>query len=98
MHDLTGRTILITGASSGLGRHFALIAAKAGAKVAVAARRTDRLATLVGEIGAAALALALGASGCAGGSHDCRMRSRIFCRNYCWPFTISVTPTTRSNL
>ena len=57
MHDLSGRTILITGASSGLGRHFALIAARAGAKVAVAARRTDRLKTLVDEIGAGALAI-----------------------------------------
>jgi NAD(P)-dependent dehydrogenase (short-subunit alcohol dehydrogenase family) len=53
MLDLTGRTVLITGASSGLGRRFARIAADAGAKVAVAARRTDRLATLVDEIGAA---------------------------------------------
>jgi NADP-dependent 3-hydroxy acid dehydrogenase YdfG len=57
MHDLSGRTILITGASSGLGWHFALIAARAGAKVAVAARRTDRLKTLVGEIGTGALAI-----------------------------------------
>lgn len=52
MLDLTGRTVLITGASSGLGRRFALIAAAAGAKVALAARRTDRLAALVAEIGA----------------------------------------------
>lgn len=58
MHiDLTGRTILITGASSGLGRHFALIAARAGAKVAVAARRADRLKALVDEIGPGAFAV-----------------------------------------
>jgi len=48
--DLSGRTVLITGASSGLGRHFAKTAAAAGARVAAAARRTDRLAALVDEI------------------------------------------------
>lgn len=48
-----GRTVLITGTSSGLGRRFAIILAAAGAKVAVCARRTDRLADLVGEITAA---------------------------------------------
>ncbi len=57
--DLSGRTILLTGASSGLGRHFAKIAADAGAKVAVAARRTDRLEALVGEIGKNAAAVAM---------------------------------------
>lgn len=41
--DLTGHTALVTGASSGLGRHFALTLAKAGAKVALAARRVERL-------------------------------------------------------
>lgn len=50
--DLTGRTILITGASSGLGRRFARIAVAAGARVVVAARRVDRLAELVDELGA----------------------------------------------
>ncbi|WGM39451.1 SDR family oxidoreductase [Caulobacter sp. NIBR1757] len=45
-----GRTILITGGSSGLGRRFAVMLAAAGAKVAVCARRTDRLADLVSEI------------------------------------------------
>ena len=53
---LSGRTVLITGASSGLGRHFAKIAAAAGAKVAIAARRKDRLAALADEIGASAFA------------------------------------------
>lgn len=50
---LAGRTALVTGASSGLGRHFAIVLARAGARVAVAARRTDRLRALVGEIEAA---------------------------------------------
>ena len=39
--DLSGKTALITGASSGLGRHFADVIANAGAKVALAARRRD---------------------------------------------------------
>ncbi len=47
---LEGQHAIITGASSGLGRHFALTLAKAGAKVAVAARRTDKLIELVDEI------------------------------------------------
>ena len=39
--DLSGKTALVTGASSGLGRHFARTLAAAGAHVAVAARRVD---------------------------------------------------------
>jgi NAD(P)-dependent dehydrogenase (short-subunit alcohol dehydrogenase family) len=46
LFDLTGHTALITGASSGLGVQFALALRAAGAKVVVAARRADRLATL----------------------------------------------------
>jgi len=51
--DLAGRVALVTGASSGLGRRFARILAASGAKVALAARRVDRLAALAGEIAAA---------------------------------------------
>ncbi len=49
---LKGRTALITGASSGLGLHFAKLLARAGAKVAIAARRVDRLEALAAEIAA----------------------------------------------
>jgi NAD(P)-dependent dehydrogenase (short-subunit alcohol dehydrogenase family) len=49
---LAGRIALVTGASSGLGRRFAVVLAKEGAKVVVAARRKDRLDELVKEIGA----------------------------------------------
>src|SRR5262245_39064947 len=48
--SLTGRTALVTGASSGLGRYFATVLAAAGAKVALAARRQDRLEELTGLI------------------------------------------------
>lgn len=41
--DLTGRTAVVTGASSGLGAVFAHALAGAGANVVVAARRADRL-------------------------------------------------------
>jgi hypothetical protein len=44
--DLSGRVALVTGASSGLGAQFARTLAKAGASVALAARRLDRLETL----------------------------------------------------
>jgi NAD(P)-dependent dehydrogenase (short-subunit alcohol dehydrogenase family) len=48
--DLAGATALVTGASSGLGRHFALTLAAAGARVAVAARRIAELRELAAEI------------------------------------------------
>src|SRR5579863_8381122 len=48
--DISGEVALVTGASSGIGRHFAEVLALAGAKVALAARREDRLAELAREI------------------------------------------------
>jgi NAD(P)-dependent dehydrogenase (short-subunit alcohol dehydrogenase family) len=50
LFDLTGKIALVTGASGGLGRHFALTLASAGAKVALAARRTDQTAAIAAEI------------------------------------------------
>ncbi|CAN0047318.1 unnamed protein product, partial [Discosporangium mesarthrocarpum] len=44
------KVVLVTGASSGLGQHFARTLARHGAKVAVAARRLDRLEALVTEL------------------------------------------------
>jgi NAD(P)-dependent dehydrogenase (short-subunit alcohol dehydrogenase family) len=55
--DIAGKVALVTGASSGLGVRFARVLAAQGAKVAVAARRLDRLEALAGEIGGAAFAL-----------------------------------------
>ena len=48
--DLSGQTALVTGASSGLGLRFARVLAACGAKVALAARRLDRLEALADEI------------------------------------------------
>lgn len=48
---LAGRSALVTGASSGIGRATALALAAAGARVGLAARRADRLEDLAGEIG-----------------------------------------------
>jgi NAD(P)-dependent dehydrogenase (short-subunit alcohol dehydrogenase family) len=53
MTTLTGRTCLITGASSGFGAHFARLAASAGARVALAARRKERVEALADELRAA---------------------------------------------
>lgn len=49
-YRLDGKIALVTGASRGLGRHFALRLAEAGAAVAIAARSVDSLATLADEI------------------------------------------------
>jgi NAD(P)-dependent dehydrogenase (short-subunit alcohol dehydrogenase family) len=51
--DLSGRTVFVTGATSGLGRHFAKVLAGAGAGVAISGRRTDRLDALAAEIAGA---------------------------------------------
>jgi NADP-dependent 3-hydroxy acid dehydrogenase YdfG len=47
---LTGKVAIITGASSGIGEATALALSKAGAKVAIGARRTDRLEALKSQI------------------------------------------------
>ena len=59
---LDGKTALVTGASSGLGRHFAVLLAAQGARVILAARRREALEEACAEIvraGGAASALAL---------------------------------------
>ena len=46
----TGRTVLITGASAGIGYEFARQLAPVVSKVVLVARRTDRLAALESEL------------------------------------------------
>jgi NAD(P)-dependent dehydrogenase (short-subunit alcohol dehydrogenase family) len=50
LFSLEEKHVLVTGGSSGLGRHFAAFLAKRGARVTVAARRAEALAKTVGEI------------------------------------------------
>ncbi|MFM8382424.1 MAG: SDR family NAD(P)-dependent oxidoreductase, partial [Actinomycetota bacterium] len=47
---LDGRVAIVTGASSGLGVHFARTLHAAGARVVLAARRIDRLSALEAEL------------------------------------------------
>lgn len=63
LFELSGKTALVTGASSGFGHHFAGVLAAAGANVVLGARRTDKIQSRVDEInsfdGGRAIGLAL---------------------------------------
>ena len=72
LFSLKGKTALISGASSGLGEHFAQVLADAGAKVAIAARRKDKLDDLVQRInnaGGEALAITMDVTSAESVSH-----------------------------
>jgi NAD(P)-dependent dehydrogenase (short-subunit alcohol dehydrogenase family) len=65
LFDVRGKVVLVTGASSGLGAHFARMLAGRGARVIAAARRLDRLEALVQSVrgdGGDATAVALDVS------------------------------------
>lgn len=57
--SLAGRTVLIAGASSGIGADVARTFARAGARVVLGARRLDRVQALADEIGSEALGVAM---------------------------------------
>jgi NAD(P)-dependent dehydrogenase (short-subunit alcohol dehydrogenase family) len=62
MFDLTGHAALVTGGSSGIGKHVAEVLARHGATVAVAARRVDKLeatAAVIRERGGKAVTVAM---------------------------------------
>ena len=55
--NMAGKTVLITGASRGIGAATARAFAEAGANVALIARSTNEIAEIAGEIGDAAIAI-----------------------------------------
>ena len=57
MSDISGKTVLITGASRGIGAEAARAFAAAGANVALVSRGAEAIASLAGEIGDKALAI-----------------------------------------
>ncbi|NNF24425.1 MAG: SDR family oxidoreductase [Rhodobacteraceae bacterium] len=57
MFDMSGKTVMVTGASRGIGAAAARVFAAAGANVALLARSQDAIATLAGEIGPSAVAI-----------------------------------------
>ncbi|MDA0957212.1 MAG: SDR family NAD(P)-dependent oxidoreductase [Proteobacteria bacterium] len=50
LFSLEGKTVLVTGASSGFGHHFAGVLARAGAQVVLGARRLDKIQARVDEL------------------------------------------------
>jgi NADP-dependent 3-hydroxy acid dehydrogenase YdfG len=65
-YDLNNRTAVVTGAASGIGTEIALVLARSGAKVALLARRAERLQDLADKIaaeGGQALAVAADVTG-----------------------------------
>ena len=57
MQDLTGKVAVITGASSGIGEATARLLVSEGVRVVLVARRHERIAALVEDLGDAAVAL-----------------------------------------
>ena len=51
LFDLAGRVAVVTGASSGLGEHFARVLRERGAELVLAGRRADRLSALAAQLG-----------------------------------------------
>lgn len=50
LFSVSGKVVMVTGASSGFGRHFAQVLAREGAKVGLAARRAELLESVAADI------------------------------------------------
>lgn len=50
MFSLEGKTVVVTGASSGIGKSIAILCSKVGAKVIITARREERLKETISEM------------------------------------------------
>jgi NAD(P)-dependent dehydrogenase (short-subunit alcohol dehydrogenase family) len=57
--DMQGRVAIVTGASSGLGARFGRVLAESGARVVLAARRSERIEALAEDLGGGDHALAV---------------------------------------
>ena len=84
--NISGRTALVTGASSGLGAHFAKVLAEAGATVILAARRVEKLdqvAAQIRDVGGSCSAVTLDVTSAAsiGALGDCLARVDILVNN-----------------
>ena len=53
LFSMQGKLVLVTGASSGLGKHFAQVLAGAGATVLLSARNVEKLQQVLDQIQAA---------------------------------------------
>lgn len=90
--DLTNKVALVTGASRGIGFGVAQALARAGAKVAVAARTMDELRPLAESIGGLAVAIDVTSVSSIGAGVD-RVASSV--GSTFWSTTPGSAPTTR---
>jgi NADP-dependent 3-hydroxy acid dehydrogenase YdfG len=86
MSDLADKVVLITGASTGIGRAAAIAFRQQGARVALAARSADALATLARELGGPTWALAVPPMSATPTSANaaCSRPWSISARSMCW--------------
>src|SRR6266404_4301495 len=94
MSNITGKVVVITGASSGIGESTAKLLAKQGAKVVLGARRSNRIDAVVHEISASG-------GKAIGFATDVRKRaskgpSTVSAASMCSSITLALCPSHRS--